>query len=369
MKKRILMICPFPFLQDRGSPLLVYNCATALSEFGYKIDLLCFPLGRDPQITNVRVHPVLRFTSHIPIGLSWAKPVYDFLLLLKALGFRLKKQYDIVHGQHIEGTLIGLIVKGRLPLYYTIHSLLSEEMKITKVAGAGALQKVFELFESITYKAADKIFPVSPSFVEIVGKYSNKNKCYFIPDVGPESQANPGITEKIRADFPDKVKFMYTGNLTVYQGIDLLIEAFKGIDAHLIIVGGTEDVVGKYRQLARELEVQNVHFLGQQPAGDIPSYLAAADVLVSPRLEGSNIPSKLFTYITMKKPVILTDIPAHTQLEKEAFLFCKPTPEDLANKMQMMLDEKTRLAYQQKICEISKHFTRDAYKEKLAAVY
>ncbi|MFQ5628821.1 MAG: glycosyltransferase, partial [bacterium] len=271
MKKRILMICPFPFLQDRGSPLLVYNCVTALSEFGHEIDLLCFPLGRDPQIENVRVHPVLRFTNHIPIGLSWAKPFYDMLLLFKAFGLRLKKRYDIVHGQHIEGTLIGLLVKGRLPLYYTIHSLLSEEMKITKATGAGTFQKLFKFFESIAYKTSDKIFPVSPSFLEIVGRYSSKNKCHFIPDVGPDSHAKPEITAKIHADFPDKIKFMYTGNLTVYQGIDILVESFKDIDAYLIIVGGDKLSVEKYKNLAITHNAKNVHFLGMQPAEDIPS--------------------------------------------------------------------------------------------------
>ena len=127
------MICPFPFLQDRGSPLLVYNCVTALSELGYSIDLLCFPLGKDPGIKNVRVFPAPRFTKEIPIGFSWMKPIYDCLLLFAAIRFRLAHKYDVVHGQHFEGAMIGALVKGNLPLYYTIHSLLSEEMRITQV--------------------------------------------------------------------------------------------------------------------------------------------------------------------------------------------------------------------------------------------
>lgn len=363
------MICPFPFLQDRGSPLLVYNCVTALSEFGHEIDLLCFPLGRDPGIENVRVHKVWRFTGHIPIGLSWAKPLYDLLLLCKAIGFRLRKKYDLVHGQHIEGALIGLLVKGRLPLYYTIHSLLSEEMKITKVAGAGAFQKLFKFVEKIAYRAAAKIFPVSPSFVEVVGQHSDRRKCHFIPDVGPEAPIKPDIAGKIKAEFNSKVRFMYSGNLTVYQGIDLLLEAFRKIDAHLIIVGGSADMVRHYQSLAEKLGAHNAHFLGMQRAEDIPSYLAAADVLVSPRLEGSNIPSKLFTYLVMQKPIVLTDIPAHTQLEKEAFLFCKPTPADLAAKLQSLLDDKTRACYQQKVAHAARNFTWEAYKNKLAEVY
>lgn len=363
------MICPFPFLQDRGSPLLVYNCITALSDFGHEIDLLCFPLGRDPGIANVRVHRVPRFTSHIPIGLSWSKPIYDVLLLIKAAFFRLTRRYDLVHGQHIEGTLIGMLVRGRLPLYYTIHSLLSEEMKITRVAGAQAFHRVFKFFEKIAYRAADKIFPVSPSFIEVVGQFTDRNKCVFIPDIGPETVTDPEITQQVCAQFPEKVRFIYSGNLTVYQGIDLLIQAFKGIDAYLLIIGGDAESIPRYQALARELGVDNVHFLGRKRAEEVPSYLAAADVLVSPRLEGSNIPSKLFTYIAMKKPILLTDIPAHRQLEPEAFLYCKAEPGDLADKLRKMLDASVRCDYQKKTAAITPRYTRQAYKQRLAEVY
>lgn len=239
----------------------------------------------------MHVHKVWRFTSHIPIGLSWSKPLYDILLLFKAIGMRLRNQYDLVHGQHIEGTLIGLLVKGKLPLYYTIHSLLSEEMKITKVPGAGALQKLFKVVEAIAYRAAAKIFRSVLHFRG--GRTIHRSpKCHFIPDVGPEAPIKTAIAEKIKADFAGKVRFMYSGNLTVYQGIDLLLEAFRNIDAHLIIVGGSEDMVQHYRRLAEVRRTQR-SFSGHAARGGHPSYLAAADVLVSPRLEGSNIPSKL----------------------------------------------------------------------------
>lgn len=363
------MICPFPFLRDRGSPLLVYNCITALSELGHQVDLLCFPLGRDPKVKNIKVHNVLRFTKNIPIGYSWMKPIYDILLLLKALRFRIRNDFDIIHGQHFEGALIGAFIKGKLPLYYTIHSLLSEEMKITKVFGAEIFQTVFKFFEKFIYRVSDKIFPVSPSFIDVVGQYSNKAKCNFIPDIAPGAEIKKSITEKVSGIFHGKVKFMYAGNLSVYQGVDMLIKAFRGLDACLLIVGGAGDKLDYYKRLAKKYSVNNIHFFGQQLAEDIPSYLEAADVLVSPRLEGSNIPSKLYTYIQAAKPIILTNIEAHTQLEKDAFLFCEPTSNDLKCKISQMQDNSTRAKYQKLVENILEKFTRNSYLQLLQKAY
>jgi len=331
---------------------LVYNCITALSELGHQVDLLCFPLGRDPKVKNIKVHNVLRFTKNIPIGYSWMKPIYDILLLLKALRFRIRNDFDIIHGQHFEGALIGAIIKGKLPLYYTIHSLLSEEMKITKVFGAEIFQIVFKFFEKVVYRVSDKIFPVSPSFIDVVSQYSNKAKCNFIPDIAPGAEIKKTITKKISTMFPIKVKFMYAGNLSVYQGVDMLIKAFRGLDAYLLVVGGVGDKLDYYKRLAMKYDVNHIHFLGQQLAEDIPSYLHAADVLVSPRLEGSNIPSKLYSYIEARKPIILTEIEAHTQINKNAFLYSEPNFEDLADKASLMLDSTLRNHYQKKVAAI-----------------
>ena len=46
----------------------------------------------------------------------------------------------------------------------------------------------------------------------------------------------------------------------------------------------------------------------------IPSYYDVADVMVSPRVNGSNIPLKVFDYMTSGRPIVATDIPAHREV-------------------------------------------------------
>ena len=55
-------------------------------------------------------------------------------------------------------------------------------------------------------------------------------------------------------------------------------------------------------------------FAGERPAGDIPAYLLAADVLVSPRSRGTNTPLKIYQYLRSGRPIVATRLLTHTQV-------------------------------------------------------
>ena len=44
------------------------------------------------------------------------------------------------------------------------------------------------------------------------------------------------------------------------------------------------------------------------------SLVAAADVLVSPRIKGVNTPMKIYAYLNSGKPILATDIESHSQV-------------------------------------------------------
>jgi glycosyltransferase involved in cell wall biosynthesis len=46
----------------------------------------------------------------------------------------------------------------------------------------------------------------------------------------------------------------------------------------------------------------------------MPSYLLAADVLVSPRSRGTNTPLKIYQYLRSGKPIVATRLVTHTQV-------------------------------------------------------
>jgi glycosyltransferase involved in cell wall biosynthesis len=51
-----------------------------------------------------------------------------------------------------------------------------------------------------------------------------------------------------------------------------------------------------------------VRILTRQPRARIPAFITAADVLVSARASGANLPLKVFDYVASGKPTVVTDI-------------------------------------------------------------
>jgi glycosyltransferase involved in cell wall biosynthesis len=74
-----------------------------------------------------------------------------------------------------------------------------------------------------------------------------------------------------------------------------------------------------------------VHFSGMVPPNEALAYLEVADVLVSPRLAGTSIPLKIYSYLRAGKAIVATNIPSHTQiLNEDSALIVEPTSPGLA---------------------------------------
>ena len=75
-----------------------------------------------------------------------------------------------------------------------------------------------------------------------------------------------------------------------------------------MIVGGSAAEVAKWRSWLAPRQVGDaVRFIERIDAEDVPDYLAAADVLLSPRLRGANPPLKHVDYLKANRAVVATD--------------------------------------------------------------
>jgi glycosyltransferase involved in cell wall biosynthesis len=74
-----------------------------------------------------------------------------------------------------------------------------------------------------------------------------------------------------------------------------------------------------------------VIFTGQRPAEEVPAYLDAATVLVSPRSSGTNTPLKIYQYLRSGRPIVATRLRTHTQvLNDDVAILTPATPVGLA---------------------------------------
>jgi glycosyltransferase involved in cell wall biosynthesis len=131
---------------------------------------------------------------------------------------------------------------------------------------------------------------------------------------------------RLRSDLglSDKYVVLYHGAMDVRRGLDALVQSFAVLRARgderarLLLVGGDYDVEALRSLVARESLVERVVFVDTVPYEMVPLYVAAADAGVVPlpdeAIWRTSSPLKLFEYLAMEKPVIVSDIRAHRDL-------------------------------------------------------
>jgi glycosyltransferase involved in cell wall biosynthesis len=80
-------------------------------------------------------------------------------------------------------------------------------------------------------------------------------------------------------------------------------------------------------------------FTGQVPPQDVPAFMACSNLLLSPRISGTNTPLKIYSYLRSGIPVVATRILTHTQvLDDSVAELTDPTPEGFAAGILHVLD-------------------------------
>ena len=324
---RILMIAPEPFFESRGTPFSEYHRIRALADLGHTVDLVTYPFGRDVDLPGLKLHRSWRppFVRRVRIGPSLAKVPLDLLLALKALHVGLKWKFDYVHS-HEEGGAIGLVLARllRVPHLYDMHSSLPEQLSNFKFSRSRLLLSAFRALERSMVKRSASVIVICRHLEDVARAIAPGAHVVLIenaPGAGGTAGAPATLDVRAAAGVPPGAPIiLYTGTFEAYQGLDLLFAAMRPVlaacpDARLVMAGGHADQVERAR---REAERQGIAaatvFVGERPAGEIPAYLAAADVLVSPRSRGKNTPLKIYQYLRSGKPIVATNLLTHTQV-------------------------------------------------------
>jgi glycosyltransferase involved in cell wall biosynthesis len=182
------------------------------------------------------------------------------------------------------------------------------------------------------------------------------------------------IQTNLLYSFEDKRLIVYAGTLESYQGIDILIGAFKYIvdvvsDAILLIVGGTEVQVKYYSSLAEELGIGDYCiFTGRVPQFVAKFYSSHADVQISSRVSGTNTPLKVYEQLSRDIPLVATNIYSHTQvLNDDVAFLVEPQPQDMARGILEALDPngtgRQKVANAQNLYETK--YSRKVYTDKM----
>jgi glycosyltransferase involved in cell wall biosynthesis len=352
------MIAPEPFFEPRGTPFSEFHRIRALTTLGYEVDLVTYPFGEDVSMAGLRIFRCLRppFVRSVKIGPSVAKIPLDALLTLTALRRAITGRYDAIHS-HEEGGAIGVALSAirRLPHLYDMHSSLPQQLTNFAFSGSRVLRALFAALERFMIRRSRAVIVICPSLEETVRAIEPSARTILIENApgSVDEQATPEHAARIRQSLGLRESariVLYTGTFEAYQGLDLLFEAWAiarfavSSDVRLVLAGGKPDHIAAARAAARRAGVEDVTiFAGERPAAEIPAFLLAADVLVSPRSRGTNTPLKLYQYLRAGKPIVATRLLTHTQvLSDDTAILTDATPKAFAAGIETALTDRAR---------------------------
>jgi glycosyltransferase involved in cell wall biosynthesis len=344
---RVLMIAPAPFEYDRGKSIRIRQTVAHLSDLGYDVDVLTYPVGDDPARAGVSITraPDLfaQVAPSVP-GVTLRQLGSNAVLLAHAVRKLRRHRYDVIHAHDVDGAIVGqiarLLSRRDVPLVYDMHGTfeeLNEQYDVIDTPG------VAERLQSYLHDTADHLVVNWPHIEDHLETDTPRTLILDEPD--------PAVCDRLErlrtgdvAPTPnpcgDTPYVLYTGNYAEYQGVDLLLEAFDrldtGGDVKLVLTGDDTE--------APETTNPDVVYTGFVDEARLADLLFGADVLVSPRQTDGFPPMKILYYLRTDVPMVVTDRTCHTSVlgDVDGVTFADETPEAFADALRGALADRTR---------------------------
>jgi len=382
---RILKIVPQAFYAPRGTPLSAYHRARELLARGHEVDILTYGIGEPPPDLDVRLFRARgpHFFRTLAAGPSGRKIWLDVLLFVSLIGRLCKQRYDALYA-HEEAALLARIAGAifRVPYVYDMHSSLPLQITDWKFSQRRWVVAIFRLVERLSVSGACAVVAISPAVARAARRAWPDALCIVLTNYFEVADTNMGDREAIRARYgvaPDEKLIVYTGSFVALQALDLLLEGAPRVlasvpQAKFLLVGGKDVELAELAALAARLGIADRVILERsRPQAEIPAYLAAADVLVSPRVQGINPPGKLLSYLASGRPVVATDTLVHNQLlTTECAILTRPDAVGFADGVVAALTDTTLTAQvtagsARALARLCCKATRDAAYDEIAA--
>ena len=350
---KILMIAPQPFFEPRGTPISVRQRLTGLTALGHQVDLATYHLGEDINLPGLSIHrtPTISSIRALKVGPSWQKIPLDFLLIFKAIGLLFRNKYDIIH-THEEAGFFSVFL-ARLfnhPHIYDMHSSLPKQLVNFSFGDNKVMIGIFEFLERLVINTCDAMITIGPDLEQYVREINPDVPMQMIENLPLNidheiAEISPEIERRFQQ--VGGLSILYTGTFERYQGVDVLIKSFEQVvqrhpESRLILVGGKPEQIQKYQDLVSQLGLDDsVEFTGIVSLDDANEYIHLADILVSPRIEGTSVPLKIYTYLHAGKPILATDIPAHSMvLNQENTHLVEPSVAGMVKGLSRLIEDK-----------------------------
>lgn len=184
-------------------------------------------------------------------------------------------EYDVIHVHGptptFSDTALLLAALGRRrggpAIVYTHHCEI-------ELPGKELLCAPYNIMHRLLARLADHVVVSTPGYADSFAAFVPKAQVSVIP-------WGVNITAPV-APKPAGLNVLFVGQLRPYKGLDVLLRAMRRVEGATLTVVGNGHQAESYHELARELDLQNVTFLGPASDQDVRRAYEHAHVLVLP---------------------------------------------------------------------------------------
>ena len=201
--------------------------------------------------------------------------------------------------------------KHRCRAYLILRDLFPDWALDAGVLRDGLVYRYFKRVERGQYAAADVIGVQTPANAPLVEADAPAGaRIEVLNNWMAEPLPAPTSFALSQGPLAGRTVFAYTGNMGAAQGMDALLDLAVALrdrrDIGFLFVGrGSE--LPRLREMAKEARLDNIQFLDEVDASEIPGILAQCHIgliALDPRHKTHNIPGKLITYLHAGLPVL-----------------------------------------------------------------
>lgn len=336
-----------------GVEQVINQIARGANKLGVKMDVLSLTPERVPRTIEIDGYLAHRARLDLQIA-STGFSVSAFLRFAQ-----LAKKADVIH-YHFPWPFMDVVhfaTMVKKPTVVTYHSDIIRQKHLLKI------------YRPLKWKFLgdmSRIVATSPNYLatsDVLAKY--RHKVSVIP-IGLDKATYPVPSSEKLAYWRNKLGrkfFLFVGVIRYYKGLHILMDAAKGTDYPIVIVGAGP-IEEELKQQAAQLGLQNIHFLGHLPDEDKVALLTLCyGVLFPSHLRSEAFGISLLEGAMYGKPMISSEIGTGTtfiNIANETGLVVPPSdPAALRQAMQYLWEHPEQATEMGRCAEERywKHFT------------
>jgi len=352
---RVLYVCPDEGIElfgARGCSTHVREMCTAFSQLGCPVKLVVANDEGTPDPSFQIEYELVAPPTSKRIGFEGRKLLYNRRLTARLEAIAGDFGPELIYERYdLYSLAAARVAKSRgIPCVLEVNAPLVKEQRTRLHFPALA-----RIYQRRAFRSADLLVGVSPAICRMLQEVCPSGRVILVENTASVERFSPEVSGdqvRQRLGLEGKRVVGFVGSLKGWQGVSTLIAAASLLvprhkDLKVVVVGGGRNLESYRRRVQADGLSGTVLMVGPVPHQSVPGFIAAFDVCVAPYMPLDQFyfsPIKLREYMSMRKPIVSSDLPQVSRILEDgtdALLARAGDHRDLAEKISILLEDRS----------------------------